>query len=94
MSTQNIHIEWSGEGFRFTGFSPNGVELAIDGNSKAGTSPMTLLLHAETACSAIDVVDMFEKMRQTIDSFRHKRGGRFDRKGNYPKNLGKRFPLI
>lgn len=70
MSTQNIHIEWAGEGRQFTGFSPNGVELAIDGNSKAGTSPMTLVLHAEAACSAIDVVDMLQKMRQTIESFR------------------------
>jgi putative redox protein len=70
MSTKNIHITWSGEGRAFTGFSPNDVQLAIDGNEKAGTSPMTLLLHAEAGCSAIDVVDMLQKMRQTITSFR------------------------
>jgi putative redox protein len=69
MSTKNIHIQWSGEGHTFTGYSPNGIELAIDGSEKSGTSPMTLLLHAEAGCSAIDVVDLLQKMRQTIETF-------------------------
>ncbi|MEM0999965.1 MAG: OsmC family protein [Bacteroidota bacterium] len=69
MSTKHVHIHWSGEGRKYTGYSPNGIELAIDGDEQAGTSPMTLVLHAEAACSAIDVVDILQKMRQTIDVF-------------------------
>ncbi|HHG84586.1 MAG TPA: OsmC family peroxiredoxin [Bacteroidetes bacterium] len=70
MSKKTIHVEWTGQGRQFTGFTPGGILLAIDGNENTGTSPMTLLLHAEAACSAIDVVDILQKMRQTISSFR------------------------
>lgn len=70
MSTKKIHVEWAGQGWEFKGFSPNGQTVAMDGNEQAGTSPMVMLLHAEAACSAIDVVDILQKMRQTIDAFR------------------------
>lgn len=70
MSEKHIHIEWSGEGRHFTGHDPSGPVVQLDGNSKAGSSPMTMLLHAHAACAGIDVVDILQKMRQRIDSFK------------------------
>lgn len=65
-----IDIDWNGTGLEFTGHSPNGINLSIDGNAQTGTSPMVLLLHSIGGCAAIDIVVILERMRQKIDSLK------------------------
>ncbi|MFW5972675.1 MAG: OsmC family protein [Bacteroidota bacterium] len=59
--------------FRFTATTDNGKSVEIDASSAAGeaehASPMQLVASAIGACSAIDIVDILQKGRQTIDSF-------------------------
>ena len=65
-----LDVDWNKQGLEFTGNSPNGIKVNIDGNAQNGTSPMALLLHSLAACSAIDVVVILERMRLTIDSLK------------------------
>lgn len=41
----------------------SGNTISIDGNLKAGMSPKALLLSGVAGCSAVDVVDILQKMR-------------------------------
>lgn len=65
-----LDVDWNGTGLEFTGNSPNGVSLPIDGNAKTGTSPMALLLNSLAGCAAIDIVVILERMRLKIDSLK------------------------
>ena len=56
-------LQWSGEELRFEGGTPNGPRAVVDGNGKAGPSPVTMLLVSIAACTASDVVDIARKMR-------------------------------
>lgn len=66
---EQIHIEWCGDGLKFEG-ERDGIRTAIDGNGKAGTSPVSLLLQSLAACMAADVVDILEKGRQDLRGLR------------------------
>lgn len=70
MSTFKIHVDWKREGLQFKGFNEEGTTLDIDGDKQNGTSPMVLLLHAEAACTGIDVLTILEKMHQPISDLR------------------------
>ena len=59
-------VQWSGEGLKFEGGVPGGPRAVVDGNGKAGPSPVTMLLMSMAACTASDVVDIARKMRITI----------------------------
>jgi len=59
-------LRWSGEELRFDGGAPNGPRALVDGNGKAGPSPVTMLLVSIAACTASDVVDIARKMRVAI----------------------------
>ncbi|MEM7040398.1 MAG: OsmC family protein [Bacteroidota bacterium] len=63
----NVSIQWQGD-MRFEGASPNNQTVHMDGNAEAGTSPMTLLLHAQAGCAGIDVVAILKKQRQSLES--------------------------
>ncbi|MEM6782710.1 MAG: OsmC family protein [Bacteroidota bacterium] len=58
-------------GFHFRGTNEAGHVVEMDGASEAAraASPMQLLAMAMGACSGIDIVDILEKGRQTVDSF-------------------------
>ena len=60
---QEIRLVWAGEGLEFEG-QLEGIRTPIDGDGRAGLSPMNMLLEAVAACSAIDVVDILKKGRQ------------------------------
>ena len=66
----SIAVTWDGIGNRFTGHNPSGITVPIDGNQETGTSPMTLLLHAEAGCTGIDVVSILQKMQQPLQALR------------------------
>jgi putative redox protein len=84
MSVYKIHVDWSGKGEVFTGHSPSGPPVAMDGNRLEGTSPMVLLLHAEAGCTGIDVISLLEKMRQPVAGLRIEVIGEKS-EGDYPR---------
>lgn len=58
-------------GHRFLGTSEGGDKVMIDGDSPStGMRPMELLLAALAGCTAYDVVDIMEKKRQPLASYR------------------------
>jgi putative redox protein len=64
-------IQYAGDEF-FIGTSPSGHAQAIDtkGERKSAPTPMEMLLVSVGACTAVDVVSILEKKRQTIINYR------------------------
>lgn len=63
--------------------SSNG--LIVDGNSKAGASPVQLLLIGLAGCMSIDVVDIIRKGRHEMTGFRSELSG--ERVAEPPRRL-------
>lgn len=64
----HVELDWL-SGFRFRGRAGD-LETAIDGDGKAGPSPMTLLLLALAGCTGSDVADILSKGRQDLRGLR------------------------
>ena len=77
-------IQYAGDEF-FIGTSPSGHAQAIDskGDRKAAPTPMEMLLVAVGACTAVDVVSILEKKRQTVTDYRVEVSG--DRREEHPR---------
>lgn len=58
-------------GHRFLGINEKGDKVLLDGDEPAtGMRPMELLLAALAGCTAYDVVDIMQKKRQPLSSYR------------------------
>ena len=66
--TKTATLSWRG-GMRFGTAAPDGGTLVLDGDGKAGVSPVQALLLSAAACSASDVVMILEKMRVELREF-------------------------
>lgn len=83
MNTANmitIRMERQSGDYGFVALDGNGHRLQTDssaenGGTDFGYRPMQLLLAALGSCSAIDVVGILKKQRQTIGGFRMEIGG-------------------
>jgi putative redox protein len=64
-NTASVSMRWR-EQLVFEGGGPGRVPVVVDGDSRAGSSPVELLLLAGAACTGADIVPMLEKMRVTI----------------------------
>lgn len=64
---KQVALRWTG-GLAFEGGPADGPGIVVDGDSKAGPSPMDLALAAVAACMAIDVKVILEKMRAPLES--------------------------
>ena len=60
--TAAVTIRWT-EGLQFEGGPAGRPTVLVDGNSRAATSPVELLLVAAATCSAADVVIILQKQR-------------------------------
>jgi len=60
--TAAVTIRWT-EGLQFEGGPAGRPPVLVDGNSRAATSPVELLLVAAATCSAADVVIILQKQR-------------------------------
>jgi len=56
-------VKWSGQ-MQFAGTGNGGHPLLLDGDNKAGNSPMELVLIALCGCTAYDVVSILQKKRE------------------------------
>jgi putative redox protein len=60
-------VRWR-EQLVFEGGGPGKPPIPIDGDSRAGSSPVELFLVAGASCTAADIVDILEKMRVRLES--------------------------
>ena len=56
-------VKWSGQ-MQFAGTGNGGHSVLMDGENKAGNSPMELVLIALCGCTAYDVVSILQKKRE------------------------------
>jgi putative redox protein len=64
-NTASVSMRWR-EQLVFEGGGAGRPPVVVDGDSRAGTSPVELLLLAGAACTGADIVPMLEKMRVTL----------------------------
>ena len=55
--------KWSGQ-MQFTATGDGGHSVLMDGDNKAGNSPMELVLIALCGCTGYDVISILQKKRQ------------------------------
>lgn len=67
MSDVSATLRWVGEGLAFDAATTQGQRLRVESGGANGPSPMQLLLIALAGCTAIDVVDIVQKMRVELD---------------------------
>jgi putative redox protein len=70
-----IDVNWLGKDFHFEAENETKGKIRIDGNNEiggleGGLSPMQLLLAGAGGCSAIDVLHILEKQKQTVKSLK------------------------
>ncbi len=58
-------VHWDDE-MRFTGRATSGHSIVVDGDKKAGNSPMELVLIGLCGCTAYDVVSILRKKREPV----------------------------
>jgi putative redox protein len=56
------------ENHRFTAIASSGHEIVVDGDSKAGNSPMELVLIGLCGCTGYDVASILRKKREPFTS--------------------------
>lgn len=67
-----VSIQLTDDNYLFEGTNSAGNKILLDntsGPNPQGVSPMESILMATAACSAIDIVSILKKQRQTITSF-------------------------
>ena len=69
----SIKVEWRQEGYQFEAENTVGGKIRMDGDGvlqgiEGGIAPFELLLAGVGACSAVDVLMILQKQRQTIKS--------------------------
>ncbi len=85
MASKKVTLRWTGEGEHFVGGAPGGVQVPIDGDGKAGPSPMDALLLSLAGCMGIDVLMILEKGRVPV------RALEVDVEGTRPDEPPRRF---
>ncbi len=85
MATKKVVLHRLG-GHRFVGINQQGDRVMVDGDQPStGMRPMELLLAALAGCTAYDVVDIMEKKRQPLASYRVEAVG--ERAETHPKRF-------
>ncbi len=76
--TSEVQVAWKGPGLQLTGKSGNGSEIVLDhllpgeGGVEIGPRPLELLLLGLAGCTAMDVVSILKKKRQSFTSLQVK----------------------
>lgn len=70
-TVRKAQLRWSSdEEFLGRGADPDTPEILIDGNNATAPGPMQLLLLGAASCSAVDVIQIMSKMRQSVSALR------------------------
>jgi putative redox protein len=77
-------VVWDG-GLRFRASGASGVGVGVDGEGKAGPSPMETLLASLGSCAGTDVADILRKGRQDFRSLTIRLRG--DRRAEPPRSF-------
>lgn len=81
-------LDWKG-GYRFDAEVPSGVTVSFDnadeGAVPAGPSPMEAFLASLAACTAMDVISILLKKRQSVTSYRVEIEGERNPPGEWPR---------
>ncbi len=83
-SPHPVEVVWDGER-RFRGGPPGVPPVVLDGDRRAGPSPVDNLLVSLASCAAIDVVDILEKRRTPVQALSVKL--EFSRAARPPRRL-------
>jgi len=76
--TKEATALWRG-GLMFEAKSNSGFPVVMDGDAKAGVSPMEMLVMGLAGCTGADVIDILRKKRQIVTAFEvHVTGQRAD----------------
>lgn len=75
----------------FIGISPSGHAVAMDvkNENKTAPTPLELLMIAVGGCTAVDVVDILRKKRQTVTDYKVEVSG--ERRAEHPRSFEKLF---
>lgn len=68
MADIDVAVTWKGRGLELSARGRAGVEMDLDGDTRAGISPVETLLIALTSCMAADVLDIGTKMRLPFEA--------------------------
>jgi putative redox protein len=77
-----MELVWRGDE-RFDAVTPTGIQVAVDGATETGISPVQALAMALAACMGIDVVDILRKGREDLTGCRIRVEG--DRRESPPR---------
>jgi putative redox protein len=66
MADTAVLLRWQGEGLQFRGGRNGGPEITVDGDGKAGPSPMQQLLLAVAGCMGSDIVEIMTRSRAPL----------------------------
>jgi putative redox protein len=88
MSEYKATIQYGGDEF-FIGTSPSGHAQVIDGKGerKAAPTPVELLMLAVGACTAVDVISILAKKRQSVADYKVEVTG--ERREDHPRAFTK-----
>ncbi|MEQ1932342.1 MAG: OsmC family protein [Fimbriimonadaceae bacterium] len=84
-----VEVQWKG-GMAFESTNESGVSFMMDsspefGGLSKGVSPVEALLGSLAACSAMDVISILEKKRQTVTAYRLEVSGERNPPGEWPR---------
>lgn len=73
MGTDRVQVRWSGKR-QFVGWDKAGHGVVMDspaayGGEGSGTRPLEIFLYGLAACTAMDVISILEKKRQSVSAF-------------------------
>ena len=95
MSSQDMKIDmaWNGS-MQFEASTPSGAKFVMDSDSEFGgeadgPTPVETLVSALGACSAMDVISILKKKRQTVGSYRMEITWERGPEGEYPRPVTK-----
>lgn len=67
MAELEVSLRWSGSGLEFEGGAAEGQQIVLDGNGRAGVSPVQALGLSLAGCMASDVVLILQKGRVAFE---------------------------
>ena len=84
-----VQVDWKG-GRAFEATPPSGNKFVMDaypefGGQNLGPTPLEAFIASGAACSAIDVIEILEKKRQTVTAYRIEVDGERPTDGPYPR---------